>query len=303
MPRLIRLACLATLLITGICPGQYETIGPTDVMTAIGTVEINARPEFLQMTIQVEGRSSELPQAAEELKRRVEVARKKLSELGANEESVIVGSPHLQGSNAPAQAQQMQVMMQQYGGGRRGKQMLEQTVSVSITQTITARWRLPASEELQRLLETKQLTQKIRDADVASLGDQQPVSAAQEELAVEMAAMMDEYSYREEKTKTGEPEFRFVARISAKQYQESLAAAFDKAARKLKTLADATKTEVANPVPIRSSIGSTTADEYYGRSPAPGPREDPDSGDYELIADDPNEAKCFVSVTAICKPK
>lgn len=281
----------------------FAQFGPvaSDGLSASGETVIKVRPEFLQLSVQVEGRSSDLPQAVEELRRRMKAAEKKLQDLDAIAASIVIAKPKIQGASSPEQTQQMRAMMQQYGGGSRGQKMLEKTMSVSITQTVTARWLLPDEDDLSRLVATKELTEKIRQADVASVGDKQPVSPAQEELAVEMEAMMEDYSYGEEKTKSGEPTFRFVATISAEQFKSAVANAFANAQREIRTLAEATETEIGEPVPLNVNIGSTAAANYYGRATTPGPTHDAETGDYELTADDPIEATCTVTVAAFAK--
>lgn len=202
----------------------------TDGLTATGSVDLSIRPEFLLMTVQVEGRSSDLPEAARELTKRIEAARKKLTKLDAVMDHLTVSKPQLQGTSSPKAAQKMQMMMQQYGGGARGRQMLEATKSVSIHQTITVRWPLSGDDDLERLINTHELTERIKAADVASAGNQQPVSDAQAELAEEMSAMMDEYgNYNDEQTKTGEPTFTYIAVISSQQYSDAVSDAFKKA--------------------------------------------------------------------------
>ena len=292
---------LATFLLSSssLTLAQYGLRGSTDGLTATGSHEIAVRPDLLQMTIQVEGRSSDLPQAAGELKRRVAIAREKLEKLSARD--VTVAKPKLQGSSSPQQAQQMQAMMQQYGGGQRGQQMLEKTVSVSLVQTITARWPLAGSDDIDRLISTKKLTQAIKDADIASTADKQPVSPAQEELAVEMQAMIDEYSYGEEQSKVGEPEFQFVATIPADQYRQSVTTAFAQAKRKIKTLADACGVAISEPLPVSSAMGSATQEDYYGGRVGTEPSEDSETGDFEWLANDPIEATCTVTVTAVSR--
>lgn len=300
----MRIIAFVVLLIcaVSVASAQYEGRSGSDGVYATATSAIKATPKFLVMTVQIEGRSSELPQAAEELKRRVDIAKQRLVELEAIAESIELGKPTLSGTSSQEEAQRMQMMMQQYGGGERGKQMLEQTRSVSILQTLTARWPLPGDDDLQRIVETKALTEKIRKRDVASSADKQPVSAAQEELAVEMEAMMSEYSYGEETTKVGDPTFTFLAIVPAADYRDAIASAFRDTKAKIKTIGDVTKTQLEFTRPVSSSFDVLSAEpDYYGNSVGEEPKADPDTGDYEVMADNPNEVTCEVTVTAVGK--
>ena len=294
--------CFVVCLLGLSClPCLAQSAGDGNGLAVTGTQEVKLRPIQLQLTVQIEGRSSELPKAAQELERRVELAKKKLGELAAIEDSIEVSGPKLQGTGSSEQAQQMQMMMQQYGGGARGKQMLEQTQSVSVTQTIIARWQLTGDTALDRLVATKALTQKIREADVGCAGEKQPVSAAQEELAVEMEAMMEDYSYGEEQTKAGEPSFAFIAKLSAADHRDAIAAAFQKAEQEIETLSVATEIQFHRALPVSVSLGGSEYEAYYGqRGTSTAPKQD-DEGNYEITANDPNEASVTVSVGVVAK--
>lgn len=280
---------------------QSDVDSSADGITATGVSEFKTRPEWLEMTIEIEGRSSEFPAAVAELKRRVAVARKRLEELDAINGSVIAKKPQIQGSASPEQLQQMDMMMEQYGGGERGKKMLEQTKSVSISQTVVARWPLSDGDDFTRLLEANQLTEKIKNADIGSASESQPVSAAQEELASEMAAMMAQYSWGEQKTKSGEPVFRFIATMESPDHQKALTEAFAVAKREIQTLANATGTTISSPVPSRSRVDLVPSDDYYSQGNVPPPSMDTKSGNFELKVTNPIEATFIVEVHAIAK--
>lgn len=296
---------LLTVLAASSADAQFNLPpSATDGIVANAKVEIETRPQSFVMTIAIEGRSSDLPAAAAELKKRIESAREKLKTLSAEENSITVAKPQLQGSGSPQQAQQMQMMMQQYGGGARGREMLESTKSVSILQTITARWPIQGDDDLDRLIHAHELTEKIKAADVASSQSDQPVSDAQQELAVEMTAMMDEYSsYGEEQTKTGEPTFTYLATITKKQYEDAILSAFQKARSEIESLGKLSGIEVEGAKLLSASVSVGDADPYagYGRSGQPQVQQDEATGDRQWTVTDPNQATCTVNVTAIGK--
>ena len=277
--------------------------GGSEGLAASGTVSVRLQPKFLQVSIQVEGRSSDLPQAVGELKKRIKIAQERLKQLKAIESSVALSKPELQGAGSADNSKKMQAMMQQYGGGKQGREMLEKTNSVSIVQTLTARWALKGDDDLDRLVSVHELTQQIESKDIASSGEKQPISAAQEELAVEMAQMMEDRSYGEETTKTGQPTFTFVAVLSAKDYASAVGDAYKKATQQIALLAKATGTKVEAAKPKTATIPIKGGNGYgrYGGASAAAPEQDDESGDYELEADNPIDASCTVVVTAIAK--
>lgn len=277
--------------------------GATEGLTATGVKKLSLTPQWMEMSIQVEGRSSDLPQASKELKRRISVAKERLAKLKAVDESIIVSKPNLKGEADPSKQRQMKQMMQQYGGGKKGREMLEKTKSVTIVQTITARWKLPGDDDLSKMIASKKLTDEIKAADIASSSDKQPVSAAQEELAEEMSAMMEQYSYGEETAKAGEPTITYIATLSADEYQSAIKSAFADAKTQIDNLAKATGASVqpTKPMMVRLSSGDQSSGYNYGRSAQQPDRKD--DGGYELVATSPTEAKCSVSVFAISKHK
>ncbi|MCA9141009.1 MAG: hypothetical protein KDB00_29760 [Planctomycetales bacterium] len=279
--------------------------GVSDRPNASASIEQSVQPKYVEMTVTLEGRSSDLSQAVEALKKRVEVAKERLEKLGVGEESIRFSKPKLTAAGGQ-QADQMQQMMQRYGGGSRGKQMIDNAQSMSIQQVLTARWPLDdAQDDFQRLIATKELTSRIREADVGSSEDEQPVSAAQAELAVEMEAMMENYgsSYGEEKVKAGTPSFKFIAIVPAEAYKKSIESGFERASKKLYLIAEATSVNVGVPIPVDVEISSgpqRDVYEMYGRSGSQsGVIESAETGDYEVYADNPVEAKYTVAITVV----
>lgn len=281
-----------------------------DGLTATGKNTIKLTPTFLEMSIQIEGSSSKLTQAAEELAERIEIAKKKLEELDAIADSVSVSSAKLKSSGGgDSEAAMMQQMMAQYGGGRRGKAMLESTQSVSVVQSIVARWALPESESTERLIDIESLLNKIKDADVGSTNRDQPMSPAQEELAAEMEAMADQYSYDETpKVKPGTPSFSYVAVLDDDTHGQAIGSAFSDAKSTITLLAKSTSQAIGTIRPQSMEVNSGTSGSYgrynpYGNPVAAGPIRNPDTGLMEIAANDPSEAEVTVSVNAIASIK
>lgn len=277
--------------------------GSSEGLTATGTKALSLTPKWMEMTVQIEARSSDLPQASKELKRRITVAKERLAKLKAIDGSVTISKPSLKGEADPNQQRQMKQMMQQYGGGKKGREMLEKTKSVTIVQTVTARWQLPDDDDLSKMIASKKLTDEIKAADVASSEDKQPISAAQAELAEEMKAMMDQYSYGEETAKAGEPAFTYIATLSAKEYQSAIKSAFDDAKSQIENLAKATESAVQPTKPLMVTISSGSESPRYNYGAGAKQPERQDDGSYELVATSPTEAKCNVSVYAQSKHK
>ena len=279
--------------------------GGSQGISASGVTKVSLTPDFLVMTLQIEGSSSELAQAAKELDERVKIAQKRLKELKAIPESVSV-SPAKLNSGAGGDDERTQQLMAQYGGGRKGKEMLEATKSVSVTQTIQARWAMPETKGTQRLIGVKELISKIEQADLGSTKRNQPVSEAQKELAIELEAMADEYSYAETpQAKSGVPKFSYVATLQDTAHRDAIKSAFDDATNSIEMIAEATGQKVgpARPKSMTTSLASSPRYNAYGgyTAPASALEKNPSTGVNELSSDDPSkvEASVTVEVTAL----
>lgn len=270
-------------------------------LTGIGQSTIQLQPAFLQMTIQLEGSSSDLTQAAEEVAARVQVARERLQTLGALADTITI-SPAKMKSDGGGNSEQerMQQMMAQYGGGRRGREMLESTQSVSVVQTIVARWDLPDADSTERLVQTRSLIEKIEGADVGSTQRAQPVSPAQEELAVEMEAMADQYNYDETPTvKPGTPSFSYVAVLDDPTHASAIKSAFDDAKATIELLAKSTGQTIGSVRPQSMQVTPGSGEMYnrYG-NPAAVPTRNPITQAMEITSTDAAETSVTVRVHA-----
>ncbi|TWT94409.1 hypothetical protein [Stieleria varia] len=294
----------AAMLLCTPALAQYSAMGGSDLgLTALGTKQLSLTPQWLEMSIEIEGRSSDLPQASKELKRRVETAKERLAGLNAIESSIQVSKPSLKGTADASQQRQMRQMMMQYGGGKKGREMLEKTKSVSIVQTVTARWELPDDDDLSRMIAAKELTDSISAADIASSSEKQPVSAAQEELAEEMNAMMQENSYGQETVKSGEPAFTYVAKLSSDEYEAAVKAAYEDAESQINSLAKSTNAPVQPIRPLAARLDSGGESDSYGYNRRGVQTQRQPDGSFEMVAASPTEAPCIVSVYALAKHK
>ena len=290
--------CSATFL-----PSQLnaqEAQGGCQGITASGVTKVSFKPDFLIMTLQVEGSSSELAQAVKELDERIVIAQERLVELEAIADSIFV-SPAKLGSGASGDNQRMQQMMAEYGGGRKGREMLEATKSVSVTQTMKARWALPEIEGTKRLIGVKELIAKIEKADLGSTKRNQPVSDAQKELAIELEAMADEYNYDETpKTKSGVPKFSYVATLDDATHRKAIKSAFEDATASIEMIAEATgqKVGASRPISMTTSLADSPRYNPYDVS-STSLEKNPSTGDKELASDDPSEIQATVRVEAI----
>ena len=283
-----------------VCVAQ-ESPGGSQGITASGVTKLSLTPDFLVMTLQVEGSSSELAQAAKELDERVTIAQKRLAELKAIPDSISV-SPATMNTGGGGDDQRMQQMMAQYGGGKKGKEMLEATKSVSVTQTITARWALPETDGTERLISVKELITKIEKADLGSTKRNQPVSDAQKELAAELEAMADEYSYGETpKAKSGVPKFSYVATLEESAHRDAIKSAFEDATASIAMIAEATGQKVGQARPKSMTTGLASSPRYnpYGGMPASALAKNPLTGVKELSSDNPSKVEATVTVQVI----
>ncbi len=274
---------------------------PDAGITENGHANFSIQPTRLQVSVTIIGRSSDLTKAAAEINKRIETSRTLLKELKAIQESIVFSKPRLSGTNSPEQIQQMSQMAFEYGGGARGSEMLAQSQSVAIEQSLVAQWKLPKDEtDLESLIRINELVQKINDADLAGLKQPQPVSDAQLELAEEMGAMMDEYGYESSVQNLGEPSFSYVAILDSTQFETGVAESFATAKRKIESLANATDAKIGPVRLLAAKVSQTAAKDYnvYNHSAENVLSADAETGEYKLISSHPLEANCTVTVTA-----
>jgi len=208
-------------------------------ISAMGHVHLQRPPTHVRMYVQLTGKGKTLEEALAALKERREAVAAQLGKLGVDKETLVFSPPGVDDSLV-AQQRKMEVMIAQRMGTRGVKKAAKTKPPVTVATLLTAQWPLAGDSTEKLLLAADAVREKIKAADLNSSKDSPKPSAEEQELAEEMAAQNEPFSGNQEETvKPGEPRFMFVARLSPKDRQTSLAEAFAKAKTQAAELAAA----------------------------------------------------------------
>jgi uncharacterized protein YggE len=212
--------------------GQIAGAGaPADASAAVsgsGAVVLKRKPEILRMFVEISAKGKNLKEALDKLKDRRDAVEKRLAEIGADKDSIKIDSPKIPpvDPNRQRQLQQM-VQMRMRERGKRVTKKPDSAKPVTVAVSVTADFPLSADDADGILLAAGGLEERIRKADLAGSKEKDEQSPEDEEIAEEAGEM--ELFGDPNAAKPGEPNFVFVAKISAEARAKALASAFEKA--------------------------------------------------------------------------
>ena len=242
-------AVIGWLLCFSVANGQ----GLSDGIAVSGSAESSAPAELIRLSMTIEAQGATFKDAIEVLAKKRTKATIKLEKLSAIEDSIEFGDVTTgEGGDSAAMMQQVRQMM---GDDPRMAKMLETKPPVKLSLEVQADWPLETGGESDaRLIAIDQRKQEITSADLGGMDEEDKLSEQQQELAEEMASMMNRYGGRQE-TKAGTPQFRFVRRVTAAGYDELVGNAFADAKQQAERLASATGLSLGNVRSITSGNG------------------------------------------------
>lgn len=288
---------MATLLITASAAAQSN-----DGISVEGSAESSEQAEIMRMSVTIEAQGSDLNAAMESLMKKKKKATITVEKLEPVEGTIKFGDISAGGGQGDT-SQMMQQMKRRFGDDPRMAKMMKVKPPVKLTLSITADWKLDPAEPGELMLTCDALKQKISKADFVGESENK-LSPEQEELAEEMAEMMNQYGGGSESTPAGTPSFYYVRVISQELQDELLGKAFDDAKKQAMRLATATKSKLGNLKQLSSSDGgggsSNPYEDYYrAQSQAFSPTaETLEGGAVEAISETPDKADYSVSVSA-----
>jgi uncharacterized protein YggE len=247
MMAMVCLACSAALV-------SAEDAAP-QVMVA-GSATLQKQPTELRVSMTVVGEGKDLAEALSKLAKVRDDAHGKLAALKPMEDSFQVTEATMadvatMGMNA--QQRQYQMLMQMRGGAKPPAKAV-----VTAASTITASFALPAVAGDEALVKAHELEKQIRAAVApAGGGDAKKLTAEEQELAEEMAAMGQSAG-----AKPGEPSFAYVLTVSDTEATKVTADALAKAHKHAALLADAAGMKLGAIRTLRSDVdnGSSMGD-------------------------------------------
>jgi hypothetical protein len=182
------------------------------------------------MTIVLSAKGKTLEEALEKLKGRREVAAAHLKKLQAETTATKFGETAL-AVEGPERGQMQRMMRMQMSRGGKVPKGLNLPPAVAVHCTLTTEWPLKYQSADELLVLSKQLQDKIKEADLGGLKEPKQLTPQEQELEEELAtAGADQFNpYGEQESKPGEPTFLFVATITKEERATALAEAFTKA--------------------------------------------------------------------------
>ena len=287
-----RLNIIFGCLIGAVLLGSPATVlgqADADGLVAIGVAKSEGMADRLRVTMTVKAKGPDMEKAIEVLKKRQKSAKIKMEKMGVIEDSIEFGAIST-GGGGGRQAQIMQAMMNQARGDKRMERMMKVKPPASVQVSLSADWKLDADmDEVEMLISVDKLKTKIVAADIVSASEEDELTAAQEELAEEMAQMANRYG---EGGESSGPEFVFVRKVSAEDVKKLVAEAVADGKKKAQELADSTGVKLGAIYRV-ASIDRDQVQEYYDpyggyRSRQAAKSKTDDDGTLHAVSDSPD---------------
>lgn len=216
-------------------------VAPGDSAGVVGTgsVIIEREPNLMRLQVMIEGQGKDVKEALSRLKEKEAADREKLQKLGAAEGSVKFTDAQPEEVNPQLQMQRMIQMRM----GNAPKPAKNQPVVVTLSAMLTAEWPLSGKQGDDLLLESQDLQDKIKAADLPGSKSDKSLTPEQEEIVEENQGMNNN---GEGQPNPRDPVFSFVCKISDEDCDAARAAAFKKARDDAQRLAKAAGVELGS---------------------------------------------------------
>jgi len=287
--RFKQVLCCVAVVVCFSAPAMVFGQASVDGVVAIGTAKSEAMANRMRVTLTIKAKGADMEKAVEVLQKRRKNAKIKMEKLGVIEDSVEFDSIS-NGAGGPRQAQIRQAMMNQARGDKRLEKMLKVKPPASVQVSVSADWELDAElDEVEMLIAADKLKSKIIAADIESASEEDELSAAQEELAEEMAEMANRYGNESE---SSGPEFSYVRTIPADDVKKLVSEAVADARKKAQELAESTGVKLGAIYRVASRESArpeTYYDPYSGyQSKSKASSKTDDDGTFHAVSDKPS---------------
>ncbi len=230
--------CLtAILLFPALAGAQLSSFEPQPHVEGTGDAVIERTPETLRLSMQLMAKKMQIKPCIAQLKERCEAAKAALVALGAVKDSIKIGAPQVDETQA-AYRKQMEMMMAQQMRQRGKKKKAEVVFPTVLVAQLTADWPLAGKSADEILILSHDLSEKIKAADLSGTKKSEKLLPEEEEVMEESeGANLQRYNQGNEKP--GEPVFVYVSMVPPDLQEKGLAEAFDKAKQSAARLAKA----------------------------------------------------------------
>ena len=298
MNRSLTCCILAVTLLLLVCS---VSVAQFDGIAVKGSAESIEQAEVMRMSVTIEAQGSDLSAAMESLMKKKKKATIQVEKLEPVEGTIKFGDIGTGGGQGDS-TQMIQQMKRRYGDDPRMAQMMNVKPPVKLTLSITADWKIETAEPDQLMLACDALKQKISKTEFVGQ-DEDKLTPEQEELAEELAQMMNEYGGGGDSTPAGTPSFYYVRVIPAQLQEELLGKAFEDAKKQAQRLAKATGSELGDLQRLSSSSVDAASDPYeaYYRSQRQSfvpTAEELEGGAVEAVSNAPDKVDFSVSISA-----
>jgi hypothetical protein len=222
------LLCVIACLSTKLAAAQTPVPDSLPHVDGTGEAVIERSPDTLRLSMQLMSKSMQIKQCLSQLKERSEAARTQLVALGAKKDTVKIGSPRIDETQATYR-KQMEMMMAQQMRQRGKKKKAEIVFPTVIAAQLTAEWPLSGKSVDEILILSHDLSEKIKAADLSGSKKSEKLLPEEEEVMEESEAASQFSRYNQGNEKPGEPVFLYVSTIPAEIQEKGFADAFQKA--------------------------------------------------------------------------
>jgi hypothetical protein len=231
------IVCLTAVLFPALAAAQTPSFDPQPHVDGTGDAVIERAPETLRLTMQLMAKNMQMKPCLAQLKERCETAKTALVARGASKDSIKIGAPHVDDTQA-AYRKQMEMMMAQQMRQRGKKKKAEVVFPTVLVAQLTADWPLAGKSADEILILSHDLTEKIRAADLSGSKKSEKLLPEEEEV-MEESEGANFQRYNQGGEKPGEPVFLYVSTVPADVQEKGLAEAFQKAKESAARLAKA----------------------------------------------------------------
>jgi uncharacterized protein YggE len=232
------MSCLtAILFFPALAAAQMPSFDPQPHVEGTGDAVIERAPETIRLSMQLMAKNMQMKPCLAQLKERCEAAKTALIGLGAAKDSIKIGAPQVDETQA-AYRKQMEMMMAQQMRQRGKKKKAEVVFPTVLVAQLTADWPLAGKSPDEVLILSHDLAEKIKAADLSGSKKSEKLLPEEEEVMEESeGANVQRYSQGNEKP--GEPMFLYVSMVPPDLQEKGLAEAFQKAKEGASRLAKA----------------------------------------------------------------
>ena len=249
----IAVAMVAALLAMGAVAGAEE--GPR--VSGAGSEKFETIPDAMKVTVRGEAKGATVEEAIAAWKAKAESIKATLVEAGADAATVEISDPRLSGTGTSRNEMMMRRMMQMQAQKEGGDKKEAQEEPVKLEMTVTAAWKLSATDVEGLLVETVPLMRKVAKLDFTDKKAATPEELEEMEEAASSEDYYDEYG----RPDPSKPSFLFTKQVDAAKVTEMQKTAFDKARTDASKKAALAGRTLAGIVTVDASVSRPDMDE------------------------------------------